>query len=238
MPKRKLTASLKKKIKENYHRLKKADYDGDALAYLNRVRGAAKGRKAKAFGQKNTDGKTRGKSKPKQWGVTSSEKQPKRRSYKQIPFYVHGIIIEPGTEAYGIVAASARMRKMSIARFVKENEEAIADLIDGYLVFSKVEIDKLIQIITDLPSKKKTFVPTNGKERPRVKVIFLLHSLKSFMLATCEIYEQILIEFGYDLFGNVHVDVPYPVQYTKFECEELLEWLDENYPNISYFKND
>jgi hypothetical protein len=48
MPKKKkLTAKLREQIKKDYRKLKKSDFDGDALAYLNRVRGAAKGRKAK-----------------------------------------------------------------------------------------------------------------------------------------------------------------------------------------------
>lgn len=47
MAKRKLTDKLKKQIKETPYRLRKADYSGDALAYLNRVRGARKAVKTK-----------------------------------------------------------------------------------------------------------------------------------------------------------------------------------------------
>lgn len=47
MPKRKLTAKLKKQIKESPFRLRKDDFAGDALAYLNRVRGAIKAKKTK-----------------------------------------------------------------------------------------------------------------------------------------------------------------------------------------------
>lgn len=45
---RKLTDRVKEKIKSDYNKLRLSDYDGDALVYLKRVRGAAKGRKAKA----------------------------------------------------------------------------------------------------------------------------------------------------------------------------------------------
>lgn len=44
---RKLTAKLKEQIKADYRHLKLQDFDGDALTYLKKVRGAAKGRKAK-----------------------------------------------------------------------------------------------------------------------------------------------------------------------------------------------
>lgn len=48
MPKKKLTAKLKASLKKDYRKVKKADYSGEALAYLNRVRAAHKGVKTKA----------------------------------------------------------------------------------------------------------------------------------------------------------------------------------------------
>jgi len=53
---RKLTDKLKKYIRENYRSLKKSDFAGDALAYLNRVKGAAKGRKAQRDGKAIIEG--------------------------------------------------------------------------------------------------------------------------------------------------------------------------------------
>lgn len=50
MPKRiirTLTGRVKEKIKKEYRTLKKSDYGDDALTYLNRVKGAAKGRNKK-----------------------------------------------------------------------------------------------------------------------------------------------------------------------------------------------
>jgi hypothetical protein len=46
--KRKLSARTKQEIKQNFKKLKKSDYSGEALTYLNRVKGAAKARAAKA----------------------------------------------------------------------------------------------------------------------------------------------------------------------------------------------
>lgn len=48
MPRKKLTASLKVKIKSDYSKLKESDFQGEALTYLRRVRGAAKSRKIKS----------------------------------------------------------------------------------------------------------------------------------------------------------------------------------------------
>lgn len=47
MAKRKLTAKLKQQIKESPYRLRQADYSGEALEYLHRVRGARKAVKTK-----------------------------------------------------------------------------------------------------------------------------------------------------------------------------------------------
>lgn len=44
---RKLNDRVKERIKKDYAKLSKKDFDGEALVYLNRVKGAAKGRKAK-----------------------------------------------------------------------------------------------------------------------------------------------------------------------------------------------
>jgi hypothetical protein len=52
MAKRKLTDKLKKQIKENPYRLRQADFSGDALAYLHKVRGARKAVKTKAKKEK------------------------------------------------------------------------------------------------------------------------------------------------------------------------------------------
>lgn len=48
MARKKLTEKLKAEIKANPYRLKKSDFSGDALKYLNRVRGARKAVKTKA----------------------------------------------------------------------------------------------------------------------------------------------------------------------------------------------
>lgn len=45
---KKLTDRVKEKIKKDYRSLHLKDFDGEALVYLRKVRGAAKGRKAKA----------------------------------------------------------------------------------------------------------------------------------------------------------------------------------------------
>lgn len=47
MPKKKLTAKLKASLKKDYRRVKQADFSGEALKYLKRVRAAHKGQKTK-----------------------------------------------------------------------------------------------------------------------------------------------------------------------------------------------
>lgn len=228
MAKKKLTSALKKKIDAAPFRLRKGDYDGDALKYLNRKRGAVKAKKTKAANKKAAEEKA----------VSKKKKRRQSVEARYMPLHICDTVIQPDTEIYMIIAASARLKKMSIYKYAKQFEPEICKLIKGYMVFFKKEFDDLIDIIQELPESKKTFVPVKGKEIPRVKAVFLLHSFKSFLLASCEVYSQVLIEAAYDLFGNIHVSVPWPIQYTKFECEGLEEFIDEHYPNISYFKND
>ena len=46
-PVKKLSNKVREEIKSNYSKLRLKDYEGEALAYLKQVRGAAKGRKAR-----------------------------------------------------------------------------------------------------------------------------------------------------------------------------------------------
>lgn len=221
MIRRKLTKSLKEKIRTNYRNLKQADFDGEALTYLKKVRGAAKGRNAK-----------------------KKKKSPPKES-KPHAIKIGDTVIEPDSKAYEIIALSAKNKNQSLKKFVHENKKAIEELLRDYLVFFKTEIDTLIKTIRSLPKGAKIFVPIRGQEKSRPRAIFLLHSIKKAMLELAPIYEVVFIEAAYDLYGNLHFNCPQPGEYKHIgdedndsDYDEILDFIDNEYPSITYIRND
>lgn len=230
----KLTDSLKKKIKEQYRSLHKSDFDGEALAYLNRVRGAAKGRSAQKKVRHEKEKKAKAKQKKKSKGKTKKEK--KFRLPKELR--ICGLVLKKDDPGYIIIAGSARNKNQSVAKFVKDNESAICKMLSDYLVFEKKEIDYLRADIKSLPNNKKTFVPTKTFVKSHTRASFLLHMLKKTMIELAAIYPFVFIEYAYDLEGNIHFNCPQPSEYAEMDGEELLDFLDNDYPNITWIRND
>jgi len=228
MIRRKLTASLKEKIKKEFSKLRLRDFDGEALSYLKKVRGAAKGRKAKKKKHKEQSKKR----------ATRFESEVELTG-KEKPLKIGKHTVDPTSKAYEIIILSARNKNQSLKKFVKENESAIEKLLDDYLIFVKSEIDNLIKQIRELPKKAKVFIPIHGKEKSRPRAIFMLHSIKKAMMELAAIYEVVFIEYGMDLYGDLHFNCPQPHEYKDIEDgDELLDWIDEHYPNITYIRND
>lgn len=224
MIRRKLTKQLKEKIKSDFRKLKQSDFDGEALRYLKQVRGAAKGRSAQ-------------KTKKKKAAEKRIEKVVGHGTGKKIK--IGDTTVEPGTKAYELISASAKNKNQSIAKFVKENEKAIEQMLKDFLIFFKSEIETLVQTIRELPKNVKIFVPIRGNILSKARAIFILHAIKKTMLELCEIYEVVFIEAAYDLYGNLHFNCPQPGEYKNIEDgEELLEFIDDRYANITYIRND
>lgn len=226
MARKKLTEKLKAEIKKNHRKLKKADFSGEALAYLNRVRAghkAAKTRKRNAGEKKPSKDKSKGKRVEK---IDQSIKIGKKT-------------IKPGSQSYELIKEAAKSKKQSVKKFVSENKEAIEALLDNYLIYGRKEIDDLIEEVKELPSNKKIFIPIKGKIRSKARAIFILHQIKKTLLNLADVYEVIFIEYAYDLNGNMYIDVPIPSEYGSIEDgDELLDFIDENYSNITYIRND
>lgn len=228
MIRRKLTSQLKAKIKADYRKLKQSDFDGDALRYLKQVRGAAKGR-------------THKKAKARESAKKAIEKVQgtAKKIGKEVDLIIGQHVIKPGTKAYEVIILSAKNKKQSVKKFIKENEKAIEQLLADYLLFFKSEIDTLVKVIRELPKKAEIHVPVKRKKMSRPRAIFILHSIKKAMLELAPIYEAVFIEAAYDLYGNMHFNCPQPGEYKHIEDgDELLDFIDENYQNITYIRND
>lgn len=227
MPKRKLTDRLKAEIKANYRNLRQADFDGDALRYLKQVRGAAKGRRAQ--------GKIReAKAEKVRKAIPTGDADGKGK-----PITIAGVKHFPGSKIYEIVKVSAANTGMSVSKFVKENKDNLETLVKNYLIFSKKEIDDLRKLIKQLPDESKVISPVRHGGISRKYASFLLHTIKKTMIELAPVYPYIFIEYAFDLDANLHFACPRPNEYQDIEDgEELLEWIDDRYPNITYIRND
>jgi hypothetical protein len=227
MPKRKLTESLKSKIKKDYARLRQADYEGDALRYLKQVRGAHKGHR--------TQKKNREADKQK----IKEKIQPTSKITKGRPIKVGGKTYQPGDKVYEIIVLSAQNKNQSVKDFLKENNSALEKLIKDYLVFAKTEIDTFRKIINEIPDDAKIYSPIKTKVISARTASFNLHMLNKTLMEVCQIYPVIFIEYAIDLDSNVHFNCPRPGEYKDFEdCGELKEYLEDLYPKITFIEHD
>lgn len=149
-------------------------------------------------------------------------------------------VIPENSEIYRIVAESAAIKGQTVKKYAKENEAAIKKLAGEGVIHMSREIDNLVD---DIASAIIVYITSRsgGKDVATKKATakYYLVNLKQVMLNRCPIYEKILVEHSYDLKGNLYIKVPLPDEYEEMEDgEDLLEYIDRFYPNISYYRND
>lgn len=178
MPKRKLTSKLKDFLYENRWKVKQSDYDGEALAYLKRLRAATKAAK-------------------------------KRREQTAI---IGNIKIPRNSKLYELIEASAKLKKQPINKFIKENTDAIDELIEGDRIVLHRETSYAIQDINRLPKRSKIFI--NGEQVSKGDAI---HAVQSLTSSAMQHTETVVLnyELSYDYNGNLYLDLP-----TEEEIEE------------------
>jgi hypothetical protein len=224
MAKRKLTPSLKEKIKKDYARLKQADYDGEALAYLKQVRGGHRGRVSQR--------------KAKEKKVEKIKKAIPARADKNTNkgVKVGDRFIPKGSSAYIVIEASAKNLGVSVSKFVKMHKDNIEQLLKDYFIFARKEIDDLILLIKEVPVKVHS--PIKGRVIKPSTASFNLHSIKKALIEMCGVYPYIFIEYAFDLEGAMHFNCPRPGEYVEMDCEELKEFLEDRYTNITWIDHD
>lgn len=202
MAKRKLTAKLKKQIKETPYRLRQADFSGEALEYLHRVRGARKAAKTKA--------------------IKAKYKAPRKPS-EQAPEQVSDFVDK-----------AARANNMTTKQFRKKFPKEVAEFERTMTLKYSRDSELLKNDIRFLPEGQKVF--NKGKRIKREQMQYLITRLYNKMQQS-EIAERIPIEHYYDGAGNLHIDIPTPDEYADLEGDELLEYIDDNYPDITYYRS-
>jgi len=203
MPKRKLTAKVKKQILENPYRLRQADFSGEALKYLHRVRGARKAAKTKE--------------------IKKHYKQPKRLS-EAAPEKVSDLVAK-AAKANGLTEKQFRRK------FPKETEEFERTMT---LKFSR-DMQLLKNDIKFLPEGAR--VINKGKKIKREQAQYLLTRLYNKFQGTSEVSERLGVKHFYDGAGNLHLEIPTPDEYSEFEGEDFLEFMEENYDDIDFYRS-
>jgi hypothetical protein len=199
---RKLTDHVRENIRSEYNKLRLSDYDGDALTYLKKVRGAAKARKAKAA------------------------KVAKVGELK----------IPVDSEIYRIVEKAAKMKKMTVKAFVKKHRASIEALMkDGDFVVQR-ETEYLISDIQHLPKGKKVLVNDGDgyHKTTRLKDIYDIQQFTQHVASYSNIF-LLVYRVHYKLDGNLsHYLPPVDVYEAAEEEQEVIDLLDEYYPEITY----
>lgn len=192
MAKRKLTAKLKDFLYDNRWKVKMSDYDGEALAYLKRLRAASKAAKKR----------------------------------KEAVAKIGNTIIPRNSEIYEQIELSAKLKKQSVSKFLKENKEAVLEYMkEGRIVIER-ETSYAISDISKLPAKSKIFI--NGQ---RVSKGDAIYALQSFTSSAMQHTNTVIVnyEMSYSTDGDLYLELP-----EEDEIEEAEELIDSNPNDTTY----
>jgi hypothetical protein len=115
------------------------------------------------------------------------------------------VTIPRNSELYETIEASARIKKQSIATFIKQNKQAIEELMaEGRVVLMR-ETNYAISDIGKLPARSKIFI--NGVEVSKGDAIYALQSFTSSAMQYTDT-AVINYELSYDLTGNLFLELP------------------------------
>lgn len=212
MAKRKLktlTDKLRLRIREEHASLKLSDFQGDALAYLKQVKQLSKARKKKAKKKKDSTAR------------------------------IEDLEIPKDSELYQIVSKGAKLKKMTVNQFVKKYRKELEALMkDGDFVVQR-ETEYLIGDIVHMKPGTSVFVNDgNGyRKTPKKKDIFEIQQFTQHIMTNSDIF-LIVYRVHYKLSGDLSHYLPPHEEYEELEDErELMDLLDEFYPEITYLKS-
>lgn len=118
---------------------------------------------------------------------------------------VGGVTIPRNSELYETIEASARIKKQSVATFIKQNREAIEELMQEGRVVLIRETNYAISDIGKLPARNKIYI--NGIEVSKGDAIYALQSFTSSAMQYTDT-AVINYELSYDLTGNLFLELP------------------------------
>lgn len=202
---RTLTEKLRTKIKEHHSKMKASDFDGDALAYFNLVKSAAKARKAK-----------------------------KGKVAK-----IRELDIPKDSEIYRIIEKGAKLKKMTVAQFVKKYRSEIEALMkDGDFIQTR-ETEYLIHDIAHMKPGKRVMVNDGDGYRimPKKKDILNITLFTQHVMGNSDIF-LIVYRVHFKLTGDLSHYLPATEEYEDlYEESDIMNLLDGYYPEITYLKS-
>jgi hypothetical protein len=132
---------------------------------------------------------------------------------------IGSVTVPRNSELYKIIEASAKLKKQNVSTFIKENQEAIENLLQEGRVPITRETGYAIKDISNLPNKSKVFI--NGQQVSKGDAIYALQSLTSSAMQHTDTVVM-NYEMSYDLAGNLYLELP-----TEEEVEEAESADDE-----------
>lgn len=141
------------------------------------------------------------------------------KSRKNNTAKIGDVVIPRNTELYETIEASARLKKQSIASFIKKYPDAIKELMHEQRIVISRETTYAIRDISKLPKGSKIYI--NGEKVGKGDAIYAIQAITSSAMQHTETV-VINYELSFDLKGNLYLELP-----TEAELEEAEEADDE-----------
>lgn len=122
------------------------------------------------------------------------------------------LTIPRNSNLYKLLEDSAKLKKQPVGKFIRENKEAIEELMRDDRIVIQRETAYAIKDINKLPKKSKIFI--NGQQVSKGDAVHAIQSLTSSAMQHTETV-VVTYELSYDLKGNLYLDMP-----TEEEIEE------------------
>ena len=149
------------------------------------------------------------------------------------------LTIPKNSEIYKIIQRAAKIKGMTVAKFVKKYRSDIENLMQGGDIVNMRETNYLISDIKHMDKGTTVFVNDgNGLTRtPKKTDIMNISLFTAHVMQNSDIF-MISYRVNYKLNGDLSHYLPSAEEYEELEDDETItEMLDSYYPNITYLKS-
>ena len=137
-------------------------------------------------------------------------------------------------EILDIVSKVAIAKGKSTQRYIDENREAIETLIHTGFTHVSKDIDKAIDVVSDM--KRKTVEVNTGNGIVRMSKQDAIERLSMFQRHVKSTTNVVMIATTVKTYKNNKIEITIPEDYDDYEGPDLIEFLDE-YPDLYYVRS-